>query len=230
MIDTGTQSKRVAILGGGMAALTAAYELTNTAGVDVTIHTLGWRLGGKCASSRGPHDRIEEHGIHGFLGSYYNANALLSDVYRELARPPGSPLASFSDAMVGMNSLQMYAHGGDPATQFNAVFPPNPVFPDPANPGRIIDCEALLEIALAALERIHGHYPAHPFASHLDELWSDVAGALAEAKRLGLAAGAHHPLLGVIVSSVERLRGVLPTIMTGLETIDPWFAQLVAIK
>lgn len=61
---------KVAILGGGMAALAAAFEITKTRGYEVTIHTLGWRLGGKCASSRGPHDRIEEHGIHGFLGSY----------------------------------------------------------------------------------------------------------------------------------------------------------------
>ncbi len=75
-----------------MAALSAAYEITRTPGYEVTIYTLGWRLGGKCASSRGENGRIEEHGIHGFLGSYYNANKMLAEVYRELARPAGSPL------------------------------------------------------------------------------------------------------------------------------------------
>lgn len=71
------QPIKVAILGGGMGALAAAFELSSQPQYEVTIHTLGWRLGGKCASSRGPDDRIEEHGIHGFLGSYYNACPML---------------------------------------------------------------------------------------------------------------------------------------------------------
>ena len=74
----GATPKRVAILGGGIAALSTAFEITNTPGYAVTIHTLGWRLGGKCASWRGPDGRIEEHGIHGFLGSYYNAMPMLA--------------------------------------------------------------------------------------------------------------------------------------------------------
>lgn len=230
MTDASTPIKRVAILGGGLAALSAAYEISQTPGVEVTIHTLGWRLGGKCASSRGAYDRIEEHGIHGFLGSYYNANALLSEVYRELARPPGAPLATFADAMVGMNSLQMYADDGTATTPFNAVFPPNTLFPDPANPGRLIAVEDLLEIALATLERIHDHYPGHGLAAHLEALWPDVRSALSEAKRQDIALDARHPLLGVIERSIARISAAIPNLLVrGLEAIDPQIAQIIAI-
>ena len=48
--------KRVAVLGGGPAAMAAAFELTATEELreayEVTVHTLGWRLGGKGASGR----------------------------------------------------------------------------------------------------------------------------------------------------------------------------------
>ena len=98
---------KVAILGGGMAALAAAFEITKTPGFEVTIYTLGWRLGGKCASSRGVYDRIEEHGIHGFLGSYFNAFPMLAEVYKLLDRRAGTPLATISDAMRGMDEFQM---------------------------------------------------------------------------------------------------------------------------
>lgn len=230
MTDTTTPTKRVAILGGGMAALSAAYEISQTPGVEVTIHTLGWRLGGKCASSRGAYDRIEEHGIHGFLGSYYNANALLAEVYRELARPAKSPLATFDDAMVGMNSLQMYADGGDPATQFNAVFPPNTLFPDPAKPGRIIAVEDLLELALATFERIHDHFPGHGLSAHLDALWPEVRSAMAEAKRQGTELGSRHPLLAVIEHSLAKFAATIPALLIkGLEALDPRIAQLITI-
>lgn len=43
--------QRIVILGGGMAALTTAYELTNRPGwqdcFEITFYQMGWRLGGK---------------------------------------------------------------------------------------------------------------------------------------------------------------------------------------
>ena len=68
--------KKVAIIGGGCAALTAAYELTqgkNEGRYAVTVYQQGWRLGGKGASGRGVSDRIEEHGLHLWMGWYENA-------------------------------------------------------------------------------------------------------------------------------------------------------------
>lgn len=84
---------RVAILGGGMAALTTAYQLSRTAALrerfEVTIYQMGWRLGGKCATGRGLHGRVEEHGIHLFGGGYYNALPLMKDVYDALRHEIG---------------------------------------------------------------------------------------------------------------------------------------------
>ncbi len=89
-------------MGGGIAALTTAFELTSQPGwekqYEITLYQMGWRLGGKCATARGPNDRIEEHGIHGFLGCYYNALPLMADCYKALARPAGVPLATFEEA------------------------------------------------------------------------------------------------------------------------------------
>ena len=51
--------KLIAIIGGGIAALSAAFDIIKTTLVNaLTIYTLGWRFGGKCASSRGPDGRI----------------------------------------------------------------------------------------------------------------------------------------------------------------------------
>ena len=59
---TARRRKRVAILGGGLGGLAAAFELTNQPGwsdrYEVTVYQKGWRLGGKGASGRG------EHGTH----------------------------------------------------------------------------------------------------------------------------------------------------------------------
>ncbi|MEM1179865.1 MAG: FAD-dependent oxidoreductase [Acidobacteriota bacterium] len=84
-------SSEVAIVGGGIAALSAAYELTrpeHRGRFEVTIYQRGWRLGGKGASGRGVDGRIEEHGLHLFLGYYENAFQLLRDCYAELDRDP----------------------------------------------------------------------------------------------------------------------------------------------
>ena len=99
----GEGTRRVAILGGGMASLTAAYELTRPelgGAFEVTVYQQGWRLGGKGASGRNPHrsDRIEEHGLHVWMGFYENAFRLIRDCYGELGRAPGTPLATWQDA------------------------------------------------------------------------------------------------------------------------------------
>lgn len=103
MAGLSDQRKKVVILGGGMGALTAAYCLTDPAAggqFDVTVYTMGWRLGGKGASGRNQarNDRIEEHGLHIWFGTYHNAIALMRRCYAELGRPAGVPLAAFDDA------------------------------------------------------------------------------------------------------------------------------------
>jgi uncharacterized protein with NAD-binding domain and iron-sulfur cluster len=96
--------KKIAILGGGIGAITAAFELTREPDwqdhYEVTVYQMGWRLGGKCASGRNAlyGDRIEEHGLHIWLGFYHNSFRLIQDCYKELARPAGTPLATWEEA------------------------------------------------------------------------------------------------------------------------------------
>ncbi|HEY1393405.1 MAG TPA: NAD(P)-binding protein, partial [Methylibium sp.] len=98
------QPQKVAILGGGVGAMTAAYYLSDQPGwqnrYDITVYQMGWRIGGKGASGRNPAmgQRIEEHGLHIWFGFYDNAFALMQEAYELLQRPPGAPLATWRDA------------------------------------------------------------------------------------------------------------------------------------
>jgi uncharacterized protein with NAD-binding domain and iron-sulfur cluster len=92
--------RRVAILGGGTAALTAAFALSRrVGGPEITVYQQGWRLGGKGASSRDPgaRNRNEEHGLHVLAGFYHNAFAVLRDCYAEWALL-GHPVVAFDAA------------------------------------------------------------------------------------------------------------------------------------
>jgi uncharacterized protein with NAD-binding domain and iron-sulfur cluster len=81
---------RIAILGGGAGAVTAALELSKPGWEDhyesISLYQQGWRLGGKGACGRGPDLRIEEHGLHLWFGFYENAFRLLDRCHRELDR------------------------------------------------------------------------------------------------------------------------------------------------
>ncbi|HXU04763.1 MAG TPA: NAD(P)-binding protein [Polyangia bacterium] len=93
---------KVAIVGGGCASITTAFELTrpeHQGRYDVTVYQLGWRIGGKGASGRGPADRIEEHGLHLWMGFYENAFRVMRECYEELGRDPKThPMATWQDA------------------------------------------------------------------------------------------------------------------------------------
>src|SRR5262245_38331421 len=96
---------RVAILGGGMAGVAAAWELSRPGWQDrhesITLYQRGWLLGGKGASTRDPEGRILEHGLHVWLGYYDNAFRLMRECYAELDRThrdPGAPIRTWRDA------------------------------------------------------------------------------------------------------------------------------------
>ncbi|HEX4184158.1 MAG TPA: NAD(P)-binding protein, partial [Caulobacteraceae bacterium] len=112
-MQTSGAKQKIAILGGGIAALAAAFELTEAEDwrdrYEITVYQMGWRLGGKCATGRGPNGRIEEHGIHAFSGSYYNALGLMWRCYQALGKlkEPGV-LESFRDAFRPSNTVVMW--------------------------------------------------------------------------------------------------------------------------
>jgi uncharacterized protein with NAD-binding domain and iron-sulfur cluster len=103
--------QKIAILGGGIAALSTAFELTQDPGwqdhYEITVYTLGWRLGGKgaCGRNQSYRNRIEEHGIHLWMGFYENAFNLMRHVYAECAQKglmPGTPFKAAEDAFTPM--------------------------------------------------------------------------------------------------------------------------------
>jgi uncharacterized protein with NAD-binding domain and iron-sulfur cluster len=103
-----TPRKTIAILGGGLGGLSAAFELTGRhrwyEQYRIDIYQKGWRLGGKGASGRGPNGRVEEHGLHCFWGFYDNAFRMLRTCYSEIGRTSG-PLRTVDDAFHRLNTV-----------------------------------------------------------------------------------------------------------------------------
>ncbi|MGV0715610.1 FAD-dependent oxidoreductase [Mycolicibacterium sp. XJ662] len=106
------KKERIAILGGGMAGLSTAWRLSEPGWRErfesITVYQRGWRLGGKGASSRGEHGRIEEHGLHVWIGSYENAFTLIRQCYAELDRAntdPSAPIQTWDQAFVPANDV-----------------------------------------------------------------------------------------------------------------------------
>jgi uncharacterized protein with NAD-binding domain and iron-sulfur cluster len=104
---------KVAVLGGGAGALTAAFELTRPereGRYEVTVIQPGWRLGGKGASGRNMADgrgaRIEEHGLHLWFGFYANAFRVMREAYAAL--PEQWPIRDVEDAFKGCRSVVLY--------------------------------------------------------------------------------------------------------------------------
>jgi uncharacterized protein with NAD-binding domain and iron-sulfur cluster len=149
--------RRVAILGGGMASLTAAWELSRAEcrdAFEVTVYQRGWRLGGKGASSRGVHGRIEEHGLHVWLGYYDNAFRLIREVYQELDRPttdPVCPIATWRDAFAQADRLGVEDRVDGSWSHWLATFSRNQREPGSADPGRSLSVAEFVRRGLALL-------------------------------------------------------------------------------
>jgi uncharacterized protein with NAD-binding domain and iron-sulfur cluster len=149
----------VAILGGGMAGLAAAWRLSEPGWrkefAAITVYQRGWRLGGKGASGRGVNGRIEEHGLHIWLGYYENAFRLLRECYAELDRDrtdPGAPIRSWRDALIPASTVGVEdCHAGRWRHWIN-TFHPNDLLPgDSDAPGGPMSVTSLVEKALRRL-------------------------------------------------------------------------------
>ncbi len=126
--DDDNKPIKVAVVGGGCASIAAAFELSrpeHAGKYEVTVYQLGWRLGGKGASGRGAADRIEEHGLHVWLGFYENAFRLMRECYAELGRDPSvCPIADWRDAFFPDPCVGMADVGRDGRwLQWTAMFP-----------------------------------------------------------------------------------------------------------
>lgn len=130
---------KVAIIGGGCGGMTAAYELSSPehqGRYEVTLFQEGWRLGGKGASGRGPSGRIEEHGLHVWLGYYENSFRMMRDCYGALARrPEGSPFGDWREAFVPEPHIGLMAEDAKGGWgRWQGHFPPAPGLPGDPDP------------------------------------------------------------------------------------------------
>jgi uncharacterized protein with NAD-binding domain and iron-sulfur cluster len=134
-VRDGSHKTRVAILGGGPAALAAAFELTATPALqarhEITIYQPGWRLGGKCASGRNlkVHRRIEEHGLHVWFGCYDNAFSIMRRCYASLGRDKRTEaLPTWRHAFKPCYHVAVWDRGDD-WQRHVLEFPPTPAEP-----------------------------------------------------------------------------------------------------
>jgi uncharacterized protein with NAD-binding domain and iron-sulfur cluster len=105
--------QRIAILGGGMGSLVTAWELTSLPDwqdrYEIVVYQQGWRLGGKGASGRGLHERIEEHGLHVLFGCYENACRIMESAWAEVPLEAGEPRRDFfEDMLAPQREIIMY--------------------------------------------------------------------------------------------------------------------------
>lgn len=125
------EPEKIAILGGGVAAMTTAFYLTNQPGwqnrYDITVHQLGWRLGGKGASGRNLDiaNRIEEHGLHIWFGFYDNAFHTMKLALDELARGEGDPMRSLDDVFHPHSYIVLEEHINNQWHDWQLNFPTN---------------------------------------------------------------------------------------------------------
>ena len=130
--------QKIAILGGGIGALATAAELTNDPNwqdnYEITVYQMGWRLGGKGASGRNRNmsDRIQEHGIHLWMGFYENAFHMIRQVYAEANQKKLMPTSPFTDArkaFTPMNFTPMMEQVGKAWKQWDLNWWPSDAFP-----------------------------------------------------------------------------------------------------
>lgn len=213
-----TAKRRIAILGGGVGALSAAFALSELDPTgkryEITLYQLGWRLGGKTANGRNAEfgQRIEEHGLHIWAGFYENAFTILRAALKALDRPPGTPQATIDQAFLRQSQIFMTERFENAWQPWPAWFEPDAdvdlypgrdsIFaaPDAVMPSTAI----LLRRAFAAIEYNYIYYKDH-WAGDPTQAGRDALDALPPAIRLQLdavAGGLSAPNLLLLVAKL----------------------------
>ena len=197
---------KIAILGGGMGAMSAALALSeiDPAGkkYEITVHQLGWRLGGKTASGRNPKygQRIEEHGLHIWSGAYDNAFTLMRLALKALNRPPSHPLATIGDAFKRQDQFLLASDADDKWVPWEFWFDPSEDpnrFPgadslwdnDPVMPS----IETLMRRMIAWIERWIGNHQGPVSHAGPQAAMSSMTSGLPEHVRALIAPVQHQP-------------------------------------
>jgi uncharacterized protein with NAD-binding domain and iron-sulfur cluster len=157
--------RKIAILGGGVAALSAAFELTEQDPrhelFDITVYTIGWRLGGKGAVGRDKEKgyRAEEHGLHIWTGFYDNAFELVDRLYaamNDLDLSP--PFGSRENAFEGLDRSVLMEPRNSGWTSWTIGLPTHEGIPGTPRPAfSLIDLlRSLLECSVQQSQSIAG--------------------------------------------------------------------------
>ena len=150
------EQEKIAIIGGGVAAMTAALYLTEQANWQqqrqITVYQQGWRLGGKGASGRNGAmgQRIEEHGLHVWFGAYVNSFKTIETVYEKLQRPPTSALSTWQQAFKPHSFIALQEHIDEQWQTWPINFPLLPG--NPANGSLDISVWDFVKMTLAWLK------------------------------------------------------------------------------
>lgn len=213
----GSAPRRIAVLGGGVGAMTATWFLTSVPGwrdrYEITVYQLGWRLGGKGASGRNRAcaDRIEEHGLHLFLGFYDNAFAMMQRLYGELGRHPEAPLARWDQAWQPHTSFVLYEDLGDRVEPWPFEFPLNAGVPGQG--GDLPTPWQMLQILLGWAKQLFEGTTAAPAAPAVSD--EHLGAIVARAAGLFTAAAGSVPRLAELraVRELGDLRHLLHTVI-----------------
>ncbi len=147
---------RVLVLGGGCAGTAAALALSATPALRrryaVRVVERSWRLGGKGATGRDPEQgwRIEEHGLHVWMGFYERTFAAVRGALEELGDDAAPRLRTFEDAFAPRHAFSVWDERAEAA--WTVRLPQRPGLPGDGGPSAT---PTLAEVAasFAALAR-----------------------------------------------------------------------------
>jgi uncharacterized protein with NAD-binding domain and iron-sulfur cluster len=197
-----------------MAGLAAAWRLSEPGWRErfesITIHQRGWRLGGKGASSRGDHGRIEEHGLHLWLGFYDNSFRVLRECYAELDRSatdPDAPIRAWRGALSPTADIGIEDRHDGGWEHWLASFSTNDR--EPGEPMGTRVRPTLVEYVRRALERILDFVDALPVAGpERARVRLSTSSAASAARVDTLVTGARVLVPAVLLEAVRLVRGV----------------------